>query len=52
MVGLAVEWVAKQREASSQRELEAAAAEVNILVRDKGKRNIINNMEEEKSCKF
>lgn len=40
-------------EVASQRAPEAAAAvEVNILVCDKGKRNIVDNMEEEKRCKF
>jgi len=44
-----VEWLAKQRKAASKREL--AASEVNIPMRDKGKRNIVDNMEEEQSRK-
>lgn len=47
-----MEWLAKQHEATSQRELAVAlavvATEANILVRDKGKRNIVDRMEEEK----
>ena len=47
-----MEWVAKQCEAASWRALEEAVLEVNIPVRDKGKRKIIDHMEEEQKCKF
>ena len=39
-------------EVASQRAPEAIAADANILVRDEGKRKIINSMEEEQSYKF
>lgn len=39
-------------EAASQRAPKAAAVEVNIPMRDKGKRKIVDNMEEEKSYKL
>ena len=40
-------------EAASWREPKAiVAVEVNIPMRDKGKRKIVDHMEEEKSCKF
>ena len=38
--------------ATSQIALEPTAVEVNIPVRDKGKRKIVDHMVEEKSCKF
>lgn len=47
-VGFVVEWLAKKHEAAPRRALEATIAiEVNILVRNKGKRNIVDQMEEE-----
>ena len=45
-----MEWLAKQHEVASQREPEAVATiEVNVPMRNKGKRNIVNHMEEEQS---
>lgn len=52
LVDIAVEWLAKQREAASRRAVAAATSEVNILVHDKGKKKIVDNMEEEQSCKL
>lgn len=53
LVRFTVEWLVKQLEAASRRALEAVATiEVNIPARDKGKRKIVNAMEEEKSYKF
>jgi len=40
------------REATSRRAPEEATVEVNIPVQGNGKRNIVDNMEEEKSYKF
>lgn len=46
-------WLAKKREAASRRAPKAATTiEVNIPVHDKGKRKIVDLMEEEKNCKF
>ena len=45
----------KQHEAASQRAPALAPVvimEASIPVRDKGKRKIVDHMEEEKSCKF
>jgi len=42
----------KQPKAASRRALIAIVAEVNIPMHDKGKRKIINKMEEEQSFKF
>ena len=47
LVGIVVEWLKKQHEAASRRAPTPAPAEVNILVCDKGKRKIVDNMEEE-----
>ena len=50
-----MEWLAKQCEATYRRAIAAkvaAAAEVSIPVHNKGKRKIVDHMEEEKSCKF
>lgn len=48
-----MEWLAKKHEVASWRTLEAVAPiEVNRPVRDKGKKKIVNRMEEEKRCKF
>ena len=52
LVDLVMEWVAKQCEEASRRAPEATATKVSILVCSKGKRNIVDNMEEEKSCRF
>ena len=53
LVGFAMKWIAKQHEAASLKALEVAAAtKVNILVRDKVKRNIVDHMEKEQSCMF
>jgi len=47
-----VEWLTKQHETVSRRVLVATEAEANILVRNKGKRKIIENTEKEQSFKF
>ena len=54
LVGFAEEWLEKKCEAASWRALvvAAVATEPSIPVHDKGKRNIVNRMEEEQSCKF
>ena len=45
LISIAVEWLVKQREATSRR---APAVEVNIPVRDKVKMKIVDNVEVEK----
>ena len=51
-----MEWLAKLHEAASWKApvviVEAVAAEASIPVRDKGKKKIVDHMEEEKSFKF
>lgn len=49
-----MEWLAKQHEATSRRAPTVAVAttEPSILVCHKGKRNIVNFMQEEKRYKF
>ena len=55
LVGFTVEWLVKQHEAAYRRAPApaiAVATEASILVCDKGKRKTVDDMEEEKSCKF
>ena len=51
-VNMIVEWLVKQRDLASQRAPTTSAIEVNMPVHDKVKRKIVNNMEEEQSCKL
>lgn len=51
-----MDWLAKQHEEASQRApiaiVAVVAVEASIPARDKGKRNIVDCMEEEQRCKF
>lgn len=53
-VEFTMEWLAKQCETASWSALAVAVvvAKLSILERDKGKRKIVDFMEEEQSCKF
>ena len=51
-VNITMEWLAKWRKETSQREASSTTVEGNTLSHDKGKRKVVDNAEEEQSRKF